>query len=68
MQGFEKPLPLYDVKMEDGSVRRLAQVRRVGTQAQLVDPADPATIIKVNINQRTEVRGLKFSLKTTQAR
>jgi alpha-1,4-digalacturonate transport system permease protein len=61
--GFEKPLPLYDVKMDDGSVRRLAQVRRIGTQAQLVDPADPATIIKVNINQRTEVRGLKFEFE-----
>jgi alpha-1,4-digalacturonate transport system permease protein len=59
--GFEKPLPVYDVKMADGSVRRLAQVRRVGIEAQLVDPAAPEQIIKVNINDRTEVRTLKFA-------
>ena len=30
VEGYEKPLPLYNVTMADGSVRTLAQVRRVG--------------------------------------
>ena len=54
--GYDEPLPLFDVNMEDGSVRRLAQVRRVGIEAQLVDPDAPGEIIRVNINQRTPVR------------
>ncbi len=61
--GFEKPLPVYDVKLEDGTVRRLAQVRRIGTQAQLVDPAEPDKIIKVNINERTEVNEVHFAVE-----
>ncbi|MBX3086736.1 MAG: carbohydrate ABC transporter permease [Anaerolineae bacterium] len=63
VKGFDKPLPLYDVTLDDGTVRRLAQVRRIGTQAQLVDPANPEEVIKVNINQRTEVRTIKFALE-----
>jgi alpha-1,4-digalacturonate transport system permease protein len=63
VEGYDNPLPLFDVKMEDGSTRRLAQVRRVGTQAQLVDPANPTEVIKVNINQRTEVRGVQFAFE-----
>ncbi len=60
--GHEEPLPLYDVRMEDGSVRRLAQVRRVGIEAQLVDPAAPEEIIKVNIRQREPVRSIRMAL------
>jgi alpha-1,4-digalacturonate transport system permease protein len=61
VEGFPAPLPLYDVQMEDGSVQRLAQVRRVGLEAQMIDPAAPDTIIPVNINQRTEVRQLRLA-------
>src|SRR5690606_3714336 len=39
--GFDSPLPLFDVTQDDGSIVRLAQVRRVGLNAQMVDPADP---------------------------
>ena len=63
VEGFEEPLPLYDVTLEDGTVRRLAQVRRVGIEAQMVDPASPGEVIKVNINQRAEVRKLRFALE-----
>lgn len=58
VNGYDTPLPLFEVRFEDGSVRRLAQVRRVGLQAQMVDPANPGEIIRVNIDQRTEVRSL----------
>ncbi len=37
--GYPQPLPLFTVTMEDGTTRELAQVRRVGIQAQMVDPA-----------------------------
>lgn len=56
--GYDKPLPLFDVRLEDGSVKRLAQVRRVGLEAQLVDPAAPAELIKVPIDRRVEVNQL----------
>ncbi len=59
--GYDEPLPLYTVTMEDGSTRQLAQVRRVGLEAQMVDPNAPDEIIRVNINQRTEVRTLRFA-------
>ncbi len=41
VEGYDKPLPLYMVTMEDGGVRELAQVRRVGIEAQMVDPGRP---------------------------
>jgi alpha-1,4-digalacturonate transport system permease protein len=61
--GFDEPLPLFDVTLEDGTVRRLAQVRRVGIEAQMVDPANPGEPIAVNINQREEVRKLRLALE-----
>ncbi len=62
VEGYEKPLPLFEVKMDDGTTRTLAQVRRVGLEAQLVDPENPGEIIKVNIKQRTPVEKVVFSL------
>lgn len=61
--GYDEPLALYDVTLEDGTIRRLAQVRRVGIEAQMVDPAAPEEIIRVNINQRTPVESIYFSLE-----
>ncbi|MDO1585361.1 carbohydrate ABC transporter permease [Rhizobium oryzicola] len=61
VQGYDKPLTLFNATMPDGSTRVLAEVRRVGTVAQMVDPKAPAEIIKVNINQRTPVRSVSFS-------
>jgi alpha-1,4-digalacturonate transport system permease protein len=60
--GYDDPLPLYTITLNDGSTRTLAQVRRVGLEAQLVDPANPAEIIKVNINQRQPVEVVHFGL------
>ena len=39
VDGYDDPLPLYEVTMEDGTTKRtLAQVRRIGIVAQMVDP------------------------------
>jgi alpha-1,4-digalacturonate transport system permease protein len=59
--GYEKPLPLFMAKDEQGQTRELAQVRRIGLIATMVDPAAPQTEIRVNINDRQPVNELKFA-------
>ncbi|MCE2470993.1 MAG: carbohydrate ABC transporter permease [Anaerolineae bacterium] len=62
VEGYDEPLPLFAVTQEDGSARELAQVRRVGIEAQMVDPADPdAERIKINIRQREPVEEVKLA-------
>jgi alpha-1,4-digalacturonate transport system permease protein len=61
VDGFDQLLPLFDVTLEDGNVRRLAQIRRVGIQAQMVDPAAPDQRITVGIDQREQVRELRLA-------
>jgi alpha-1,4-digalacturonate transport system permease protein len=64
VQGFDKPLPLFNVTLPDGSRKVMAQARRIGLQAQMIDPADPgAKPVNVSINQRTPVRELSFAYK-----
>lgn len=62
VEGFEEPLPLFEVTLEDGSTAVLAQVRRIGLEGQMIDPTNPDEIIKVNINDRTPVENVVFSL------
>ncbi|MGD8966902.1 MAG: ABC transporter permease subunit [Anaerolineae bacterium] len=62
VEGYEEPLPLYEVTLEDGSIAQMAQVRRIGLEAQLVDPANPGEIVKVNINDRRPAESIVFSL------
>jgi alpha-1,4-digalacturonate transport system permease protein len=59
--GHEKPLPLYLTKDDTGAVREMAQVRRIGIMATMVDPAKPEAQIRVNINDRKPINELKFS-------
>lgn len=61
VEGYDDPLPLYEVTLEDGSVQRLAQVRRIGLEAQMVDPEAPEEIIRVPIDQREPVRRLQLA-------
>jgi alpha-1,4-digalacturonate transport system permease protein len=61
VQGHAQPLELYRVRMDDGSVKELAQVRRVGIQAQMVDPAAPETVIRVPIDRREPIREMAFA-------
>ena len=61
VQGHEKPLPLFMTKMEDGSMREMAQVRRIGIMATMVDPAKPEAEVRVNINDRKPINELKFA-------
>ncbi len=60
VEGYEDPLPLFDVTLPDGTEKRMAQVRRIGLVAQMIDPKNPGEIVKVNIDQRREVNKLQF--------
>lgn len=60
VEGYDNPLPLYAVTDATGT-HALAEIRRVGTVAQMVDPADPGTIQKVNIADRVPDRAIGFS-------
>jgi alpha-1,4-digalacturonate transport system permease protein len=62
VEGYDDPLPLFTVTLEDGTERQLAQVRRVGIEAQMIDPADPDEIIGVNIDDRQPVEQVTFAL------
>ena len=62
VEGYEKPLQLFEVRDADGSVRVLAEVRRLGMVAQMVDPANPGEIIRVNIKDRTPKRSINFAI------
>ena len=59
--GHEKPLPLFTTKLADGQLREMAQVRRIGIMATMVDPATPELEIRVNINDRKPINELKFA-------
>jgi alpha-1,4-digalacturonate transport system permease protein len=59
--GYDKPLPLYMVKGEDGSERVLAQVRRIGAVAQMVDPQNPQQIIRVPADRRKPAREVRLA-------
>ncbi len=63
INGEVKELPLYTAVTEDGQVRTLAEVRRIGTVAQMVDPDAPDTVYKVNINDRRPVRQVGFEIE-----
>ena len=38
VEGYDKPLPIFNVTQEDGSVKQLAQIKRIGINAKMVDP------------------------------
>ena len=59
--GQPQPLPLFRATLPDGSVRELAQLRRIGLIAQMVDPKDPAQQFRVPIDKREPVRTIAFA-------
>lgn len=62
IEGYDEPLPLYEVTLEDGSTAQMVQVRRIGLEAQMIDPDNPGEIVKVHINDRQPVERVVFSL------
>ncbi|TNB46333.1 carbohydrate ABC transporter permease [Martelella lutilitoris] len=57
VKGYDEPLPLFEVTQEDGSVKQMAQIRRLGIKAQMVDPENPeAGRVTVDVNDAAPVR------------
>jgi alpha-1,4-digalacturonate transport system permease protein len=61
VEGYPKPLPLFTVTLPDGTKKVMGQARRIGLQAQMVDPADPGKPINVAPGQREPARELAFA-------
>jgi alpha-1,4-digalacturonate transport system permease protein len=62
VEGFEQPLPLFEVRMEDGETRLLAQIRRVGLNAQMIDPENvEAGRLTIPVADATPVRRVHFA-------
>src|SRR5207244_10326399 len=51
----------FIVKMPDGSTREMAELRRMGLMATMVDPAKPDEEVQVNINDRSKTRELRIA-------
>ena len=63
VEGYNRPLTLFRVKRDDGTEVVMAQVRRVGIRAQMVDPANPgAGRVVVPVERATPLR--KFHVST----
>lgn len=60
VEGYDRPLAIYTVTLDDGSVAELAQVRRVGIEAQLVDPENPDEITKVHVDKTEPISSIAF--------
>lgn len=58
VEGYSDPLPLYDIVSGEFEGRRLAQIRRVGLVAQMVDPAVPGERLKVEIADRQAIESI----------
>ena len=61
VENYPQALPLFNVTTEQGEVKQMAQVSRIGIMATMVDPAQPQETVQVNIQQRQPVRELKFA-------
>ena len=61
VDGYEKPLSLYNVTLEDGSVAQLAEIKRVGITSKMVDPKDAEKKYKIPIDKREKIR--EFSVQ-----
>ena len=61
VDGYDKPLSLYNVTLEDGSITQLAEIKRVGITSKMVDPKDNEKKYKIPIDKREKIR--EFSVQ-----
>ena len=61
VDGYEKPLSLYNVTLDDGSTTELAEIKRVGITSKMVDPKDTEKTFKIPIDKREKIR--EFSVQ-----
>ena len=61
VDGFDEPLPLFNVELDDGTTAELAQVRRIGLEGTYVDPDNPTQAVTVHIANATGVREIDLA-------
>lgn len=61
VEGYDQPLPVFRITAGEHAGRELAQIRRIGLNAQMVDPANPGERIDININDREAVRAMAMA-------
>jgi alpha-1,4-digalacturonate transport system permease protein len=59
--GYPAPLPLFTITTGDHAGQTLAEIRHIGLQAQMIDPAMPGPVIRVPVAGRTRVMRLHAS-------
>jgi alpha-1,4-digalacturonate transport system permease protein len=59
--GEDKPKPLSRVTLPDGTTRELAELRRIGLQATMVDPAHPDYVVRIPVDRREPVREVRLA-------
>jgi alpha-1,4-digalacturonate transport system permease protein len=62
VEGRTEPLPVFRVRLPDGTTKDMVELRRIGIQATMIDPARPGEEVAVNIRDRERVR--EFHLAT----
>ncbi|MEJ6395074.1 carbohydrate ABC transporter permease [Gymnodinialimonas sp. 2305UL16-5] len=62
VEGYDDPLPLFQMTGGEYEGMVLAQLRRVGLQAQMIDPANPEERLRVGIEEYEPVE--RFALAT----
>ena len=64
VEGYDEPLTLYDVALPDGTVQRLAQIRRVGLERQLIDPNNPdGEVIRARLESTQVVQEFRLAIE-----
>lgn len=62
IDGYDEPLALYDIVSGEFEGRQLAEIRRVGLVAQMVDPVAPDERLRVDVKDRQAIE--KVALAT----
>jgi alpha-1,4-digalacturonate transport system permease protein len=57
--GYPAPLPLFRITEGDHAGQTLAEIRRIGLQAQMIDLASPQSIIRIPIGAREKLTHLR---------
>jgi alpha-1,4-digalacturonate transport system permease protein len=62
VDGYENALPLFEITGGEHEGKVLAQLRRVGIIAQMVDPANPGERLQINVADRVPVEEIHLAL------
>lgn len=63
IDGYDDPLPIYEIIDGEYQGETLAQVRRIGIVSQMVRLDDPAEILKVSVKHRKPIEEFKLALE-----